>query len=121
MAQGLTPQEEAERVGRLEEAIAQLSQAQARTEQGLQQLTQSVQQLARQVEGLSETVGGDIEDIAYIVLYDVLKREFGWEVGGVGAYLAELERRGDRDRCFWPGPGSKPAWPLDLDCGGGQA
>jgi hypothetical protein len=26
-------------------------------------------------------VGGDIEDIAYIVLYDVLKREFGWEVG----------------------------------------
>jgi hypothetical protein len=81
MAQGLTPQEEAERVGRLEEAIAQLSQAQARTEQGLQQLTQSVQQLARQVERLSETVGGDIEDIAYIVLYDVLKRELGWEVG----------------------------------------
>jgi hypothetical protein len=26
-------------------------------------------------------VGGDIEDIAYIVLYDALKREFGWEVG----------------------------------------
>ena len=40
-----------------------------------------MQQLARQVGGLSETVGGDIEDIAYIVLYDVLKREFGWEVG----------------------------------------
>jgi hypothetical protein len=40
-----------------------------------------VQQLARQVGGLSDTVGGDIEDIAYIVLYDVLKREFGWEVG----------------------------------------
>jgi hypothetical protein len=70
-----------ERIGRLEDAVTQLTQAQARTEQGLQQLTQSVQQLARQVGGLSETVGGDIEDIAYIVLYDVLKREFGWEVG----------------------------------------
>jgi hypothetical protein len=37
--------------------------------------------LARQVGGLSETVGGDIEDIAYIVLHDVLGREFGWNVG----------------------------------------
>jgi hypothetical protein len=70
-----------ERVGRLEDATAallegqrQLAAAQARTEVALQQL-------ARQVGGLSETVGGDIEDIAYIVLYDVLKREFGWEVG----------------------------------------
>ena len=26
-------------------------------------------------------MGGDIEDIAYIVLHDVLQREFGWEVG----------------------------------------
>jgi hypothetical protein len=26
-------------------------------------------------------VGGDIEEIADIVLHDVLKREFGWEVG----------------------------------------
>ena len=37
--------------------------------------------LARQMGGLSETVGGDIEDIAYIVLHDVLPREFGWKVG----------------------------------------
>ena len=51
-----------------------LAEAQARTERTLKQLS-------RQVGGLSETVGGDIEDIAYIVLYDVLKREFGWEVG----------------------------------------
>ncbi|RMH06314.1 MAG: hypothetical protein D6704_07475 [Nitrospirae bacterium] len=63
-----------ERVSRLEDAIAQLTHAQARTEAAVQQLT-------RQVGGLSDTVGGDIEDIAYIVLYDVLKREFGWEVG----------------------------------------
>jgi hypothetical protein len=84
-----------EGVGRLEEALGRLTEAQARTEermsslteaqartaQTLQQLTQAVQQLARQVGGLSETVGGDIEDIAYIVLHDVLKREFSWEVG----------------------------------------
>jgi hypothetical protein len=90
------------RVGRLEEAMERLAQAQARTEErvgaletrmdrveaALEQLAAAqgrteaaLQQLARQVGGLSETVGGDIEDIAYIVLYDVLKREFGWEVG----------------------------------------
>ena len=70
-----------ERVGRLEEAMGRLAEAQARTEAVLQRTQEAVQQLARQVGGLSETVGGDIEDIAYIVLYDVLKREFGWEVG----------------------------------------
>lgn len=26
-------------------------------------------------------MGGDIEDIAYIILHDVLRREFGWQVG----------------------------------------
>jgi predicted nuclease with TOPRIM domain len=62
------------RVGRLEEALTRLTEAQARTESALQQL-------ARQVGGLSDTVGGDIEDIAYIVLYDVLQRDFGWQVG----------------------------------------
>jgi predicted nuclease with TOPRIM domain len=72
-----------ERVGGLEGAIARLAQAQARTEAALQGTQEAVQQLARQVGGLSETVGGDIEDIAYIMLYDVLKREFGWEVGAL--------------------------------------
>jgi predicted nuclease with TOPRIM domain len=84
-----------DRVGRLEAAlerlveaqartearVEQLAEAQARTEATLQRTGQALQQLTRQVEGLSETVGGDIEDIAYIVLYDVLKRAFGWEVG----------------------------------------
>ncbi len=59
---------------RTEKRIEELAVAQARTEQALERLS-------RQVGGLSETVGGDIEDIAYIVLHDVLKREFGWEVG----------------------------------------
>jgi multidrug efflux pump subunit AcrA (membrane-fusion protein) len=70
-----------ERVDRLTERMDQLSgrmeelaAAQTRTER-------AVQQLSKQVGGLSESIGGDIEDIAYIVLYDVLKREFGWDVG----------------------------------------
>ena len=47
----------------------------------LQETQRALRQLARQVGGLSDTVGGDIEDIAYIVLHDVLQREFGWQVG----------------------------------------
>jgi hypothetical protein len=61
--------------------LQQLMQAQARTEAVLQQTQEGLRQLARQVGGLSDAVGGDIEDIAYIVLHDVLTREFGWEVG----------------------------------------
>jgi hypothetical protein len=74
-------------VGRLEEAMTQLAEAQARAAR-LDQLATAqartetaLQQLARQVGGLSDTVGGDIEDIAYIVLHDVLQRDFGWDVG----------------------------------------
>jgi hypothetical protein len=99
-----------ERMGRLEGAMTRLVEAQSRTETGLQQLTQQVgslqtstdtgfqqltqqvgslqtstdtgfQQLTQQVGGLSETVGGDIEDMSYNVLPEVLNREFGWEVG----------------------------------------
>ncbi|HXF05389.1 MAG TPA: hypothetical protein VNM72_08230 [Blastocatellia bacterium] len=70
-----------ERVGRLEEAVAQLIEAQARTEKAQQRMEKALVRLDRQVGGLSETVGGDIEDIAYIVLHDVLQREFGWKVG----------------------------------------
>jgi hypothetical protein len=54
----------------VEEALARLAEAQAHTEAALQEL-------ARRCESLV----CDIEEIAYIVLYDVLKREFGWEVG----------------------------------------
>jgi hypothetical protein len=68
-------------VRRLEEAIARLAEAQARTEKAQQQMERALARLSRQVGGLSETVGGDIEDIAYIVLHDVLEREFGWKVG----------------------------------------
>ncbi|MDR5695575.1 MAG: hypothetical protein QN198_12205 [Armatimonadota bacterium] len=90
------------RVDHVEAALARLAEAQARTEERVGQLTvrvdhveialarlaeaqtrteRTVQRLAKQVGGLSETVGGDIEDIAYIVIHDVLGRELGWEVG----------------------------------------
>jgi len=64
----------AEAQRRTTEEIKELVAAQVRTEAG-------IDRLRKQVGGLSETVGGDIEDIAYIVLHDVLKREFGWQVG----------------------------------------
>ncbi|MBM4464984.1 MAG: hypothetical protein FJ014_05395 [Chloroflexi bacterium] len=67
-------QQTAEVMKKLAAAQVRLATAQTRTERALERLSQ-------QVGGLSETVGGDIEDIAYIVLHDVLKREFGWQVG----------------------------------------
>ncbi len=76
-----------ERARRLEEAVTRLTEGQRELQMAVIQLTKAqtqtdrtLQQLTCQVGGLSETVGGNIEDIAYIVLYDVLKREFGWEV-----------------------------------------
>ena len=77
-----------ERLDRVEAAVERLAEAQARTEEQVKALAkaqvrteQALERLSQQVGGLSETVGGDIEDVAYIVLHDVLKREFGWEVG----------------------------------------
>jgi len=62
------------RLTRLENVVMELGEAQKRTEK-------TVRQLAKQVGGLSDVVGGDLEDIAYIVLHEVLKRELGWKVG----------------------------------------
>ena len=64
----------------LEIAVTRLAEAQGRTEQRVGELAEAMGSLQKQVGGLSETVGGDIEDIAYIVLHDVLKRELGWDV-----------------------------------------
>jgi hypothetical protein len=70
-----------ERVGSLELAVERLAETQRQTNAAVRELTAGIDLLRKQVGGLSETVGGDIEDIAYIVLHDVLKREFGWQVG----------------------------------------
>jgi hypothetical protein len=75
-------------VRELVESHKELAEAQKRTEVRVEELAEAqrrtevaLERLAKQVGGLSETVGGDIEDIAYIVLHDVLRREFGWNVG----------------------------------------
>jgi hypothetical protein len=72
----------------LKQIVAELAEAQRRTTEEIKELVAAqvrteagIDRLRKQVGGLSETVGGDIEDIAYIVLHDVLKREFGWQVG----------------------------------------
>ena len=77
-----------ERLGGVEAAIERLAEAQTRSEisaaehrKATARLARAVEQLRQQVGALSETVGGDIENIAYIVLHDVLRREFGWHVG----------------------------------------
>ena len=61
----------------MDETMARLAKAQERTAAHLQRTEVALQQLVRQCE----TLVCDIEEIAYIVLYDVLKREYGWEVG----------------------------------------
>jgi hypothetical protein len=73
---------------RTERRLEELAQAQFRTERRVEELTQaqsrterSIEKLAQQVGGLSDRIGGDLEDSAYIVLFDLLKREFGWQVG----------------------------------------
>jgi hypothetical protein len=58
-----------------------MTEVESRMAQAIADLTRAVDDLRKQIGGLSDTVGGDIEDIAYIVLHDVLKREFGWQVG----------------------------------------
>ncbi|MGH8058447.1 MAG: hypothetical protein ACREOH_14625, partial [Candidatus Entotheonellia bacterium] len=126
-----------ERLGRLEAALSRLAEAQARTEvtlqetqqviqglqqavQGLQQAVQGLQQavqgtqralrqLSRQVGGLSETVGGDIEDIAYIVLHDVLAREFGWDVGPLERTFQQWNGEGEEVNIF--GRATDPGMP----------
>jgi hypothetical protein len=70
-----------ERAGAVELALEELASAQRRTTEAVADLTGAMDRLRKQVGGLSESLGGDIEDVAYIVLHEVLKREYGWEVG----------------------------------------
>jgi tetratricopeptide (TPR) repeat protein len=91
-----------ERLARLEEAqlrteerLARLEEAQLRTEErlarletaiehltaALSKLTLAQERLAKQVGGLSESLGGDIEDLAYMILFHALREHLGWKVG----------------------------------------
>ena len=87
---------------RTDERFAELAEAQRRTERALKRLS-------RQVGGLSDTVGGDIEDIAYIVLHDVLRREFGWQVGVLERTWQRWDGRPEEVNVF--GQASDPARP----------
>jgi hypothetical protein len=76
----------------LEAVVVQLAEAQRRTEERLDafqaemreaigKLTRAIDRIRKQVGGLSDRMGGDIEDAAYGVVYAILRRELGWEVG----------------------------------------
>lgn len=72
---------------RTEQRVGELVEAQERTEQRLRELVETqcrietaLQSLAWEVGGLSNRLGGDLEDVAAIVIEDALHRELGWEV-----------------------------------------
>ncbi len=76
---------------RTEQRVEELAAAQQRTENELKTLTSSVKNLERshekltqQVGGLSDNLGGDIEDVAYSLVYRILSDEFGWKIGEIG-------------------------------------
>ena len=71
----------AEAQRRTEDAVRELAAVQRETSQSIRELTEGLEHLRKQVGGRNENLGGDIEDIASIVLHDVLKRGFGWRVG----------------------------------------
>jgi hypothetical protein len=77
----------AEAQKRTEVRVEELAEAQKRTEAGLEALTNEVRtltrshkELQRQVGGISNTIGYGLEDKAYPILPNLLKRDFGLEV-----------------------------------------
>ena len=84
---GQRVEELAEAQRRTEQRVEQLAEAQHRTEQRVAELGEAqqrtetaLQSLAREVGGLSNRLGGDLEEVAAIVIEDALHRELGWEV-----------------------------------------
>ena len=84
---GQRVEELAEAQQRTEQRVEQLAEAQQRTEQRVAELGEAqrrtetaLQSLAREVGGLSNRLGGDLEEVAAIVIEDALQRELGWEV-----------------------------------------
>lgn len=81
----------AETQKRTDQHLEELAEAQQRTEQRVDSLAEAqqrteyaVQNLAREVGGLSNRMGGDLEDVAAIVIEDSLERELGWQVDELG-------------------------------------
>ena len=84
-------EELAEAQQRTEQRVEELAEAQQRTETAQQRTELAVQRLAREVGGLSNRLGGDLEDVAAIVIEDTLHREFGWEVDELSRSWQEWE------------------------------
>ncbi|MCX7751889.1 MAG: hypothetical protein N2443_03365 [Blastocatellia bacterium] len=68
------------RLERLEQIVAQVVETQQQMLEEQMRMQRTMRQLAQQLGAISETLGADLEDMAYIVLHDVLKRELGWDV-----------------------------------------
>ncbi|MCS7157624.1 MAG: hypothetical protein N0A16_07835 [Blastocatellia bacterium] len=68
------------RLERLEQIVAQVVETQQQMLEEQVRMQRTMRQLAQQLGAISETLGADLEDMAYIVLHDVLKRELGWDV-----------------------------------------
>ncbi len=75
---------------RTEQKVEELADAQKRTESAIQELVSAHKglekahnRLAQQVGGLSDTIGGDIEDIAYSLVFRVLSDTFGWQINSL--------------------------------------
>jgi chromosome segregation ATPase len=68
------------RLDRLEQIVAQVVETQKQILDEHVHMQRVLRQLAQQLGAISETLGADLEDMAYIVLRDVLKRELGWDV-----------------------------------------
>ncbi len=88
---GKAQQRTEQRVEELAEAQQRTEEAQQRTETAQQRTELAVQRLAREVGGLSNRLGGDLEDVAAIVIEDTLHREFGWEVDELSRSWQEWE------------------------------
>jgi len=68
------------RLERLEQIVTQVVETQRQMLEEQVHMQRVMRQLAQQLGAISETLGADLEDMAYIVLRDVLQRELGWDV-----------------------------------------
>jgi tetratricopeptide (TPR) repeat protein len=98
----------------LQAALIRLAEAQVRTEKAQARTEKELRGLRRQVGGLSDTVGGEFEDMAYIVLHDVLKRELGWDVSPLARTWQQWGGKAEEVNIFGqardPSQPEQPVW-----------
>lgn len=94
---------------RTDEAFRELAESQQRADLVVQRLERGLEKLSRQVGGLSDRLGGDLEDVAYIVVHDVLGRELGWQVQPLARTWLQWDGAGQEIDLF--GQAQDPARP----------